>query len=63
MSKLVVKKQVKVRSSRDKRKKYTVTFYKGRQHGPECSCPHFIYRLQGTGEVCKHIKAARRKSA
>jgi hypothetical protein len=22
----------------------------------ECTCPHFRYRLQGTGMQCKHIK-------
>lgn len=22
-----------------------------------CTCPHYLYRLQGTGELCKHIKA------
>jgi len=21
-----------------------------------CSCPHYLYRLQGTGQLCKHIK-------
>ena len=23
-----------------------------------CSCPHFHYRLQGTGKLCKHLKQA-----
>jgi len=23
-----------------------------------CSCPHFHYRLKGTGELCKHLKDA-----
>ncbi|MDC0231266.1 SWIM zinc finger family protein [Aureispira] len=23
-----------------------------------CSCPHFHYRLQGTGRLCKHLKQA-----
>lgn len=22
-----------------------------------CTCPHYLYRLQLTGELCKHIKA------
>ena len=22
-----------------------------------CTCPHYIYRLQGTNEICKHIKS------
>ena len=23
-----------------------------------CSCPHFYYRLKGTGKLCKHLKEA-----
>ena len=23
-----------------------------------CDCPHFLFRLVGTGQICKHIKAA-----
>lgn len=21
-----------------------------------CTCPHYMYRLMGTGQICKHIK-------
>ena len=58
---MTIRKQVKIKSSRDKRKKYVITFYKGGVC--KCSCPHFIFRLNGTGEVCKHITQARKRSA
>ena len=36
---------------------YTVAQPKFNHNGPEwrCNCPHFISRLQGTGQPCKHI--------
>ncbi|MFH1133741.1 MAG: hypothetical protein V1735_04570 [Nanoarchaeota archaeon] len=44
----------KVESESTKGKFYSVTL-----EPLHCDCPHFMTRLQKTGEDCKHLKAAR----
>jgi len=44
-------------SESDPRKEYTVTLYSDGTW--KCSCPHWIFRLQKTGEDCKHIRSCR----
>ncbi len=51
-----VLRQVKVASSRDARRKYLVTFYKGGAVKAACSCPGWIHYHKD----CKHIKGLRK---
>jgi predicted nucleic acid-binding Zn finger protein len=46
--------------------RYSVDSFRGEEKSYEanlrtgsCTCPHFTGRLAGTGEECKHLKAAR----
>lgn len=45
--------QWSVPSDRDPHKQYRVSLTGDGSY--KCSCPHWIYRLQKTGEDCKHI--------
>ncbi len=38
----------------DSHRKYLVVKYMNGRYA--CNCPHFFYRLRGTGKECKHIR-------
>jgi hypothetical protein len=39
-------------------KYYDVSYNPDREHPYECTCEHFVHRLDGTGDYCKHIDRA-----